>query len=357
MALRRPVVSVALATAATLLAVAGCSSGGNSAGATGSGVTLAQVGHLEQSTITVGAVPTTDSTGLYVAEYDNLFAKYGLHVNIVPETSAETAVNALAYNQIQILTGNYVSFIEAQINYDNGVKPPSPKAVANPSDAQISANLDLFAEASIEQPDFVGLFTPSGSKINTIADLKGKSIGINAPNNVAYLLTASFLEANDILPSTVKFVSIPFPNMEGALLSHKVDVAFLAEPFISIAEQTGPVTMLTNLDAGATAAMPIQGYAATKSYARSHPNTMAAFENALEQGQEIATNDRHLAEVATAKYAFPPGTPSPGLFTSIMQFETYPIGPVDVARLQRVATLMQKFGLIKPFNVRQMLGD
>jgi NitT/TauT family transport system substrate-binding protein len=358
MSLRRPVrpglrVPVLLAAATAVAVLAGCSSGGTNSDST-AGVTLAHVGHLEQSTITVGAVPTTDSTGLYVAEYKGLFAKYGLHVNIVPETSAETAVNAMALNQIQILTGNYVSFIEAQINWDNGVKP---KALANPSDAQISADVDLFAEASIEQPGFVGLFTPPGSKITTIQDLKGKSIGINAPNNVAYLLTAAFLEANDIPPSSVHFVSIPFPNMEKAVLTNKVDVAFLAEPFISIAEETGPVTMLTNLDEGATAAMPIQGYAATKSYARSHPNTMAAFENALEQGQQLATSDRHLAEVATAKYAFPPGTPTPALFTAIMQFENYPLGNVDVARLQRVASLMHSFGLIKQFNVEKMLGD
>lgn len=360
MALRRPArgalrvsVPVLLAAATALLLAAGCSSGG-SAEDSAAGVTLAQVGHLEQSTITVGAVPTTDSTGLYVAEYDGLFAKYGLHVNIVSETSAETAVNALALNQIQILTGNYVSFIEAQYNWDNGVKP---RPIANPTDSQISANLDLFAEASIEQPGFIGLFTLPGSKITTIADLKGKTIGINAPNNVAYLTTASFLEANDISPSSVRFESIPFPDMEAALVSKKIDVAFLAEPFISISEETKGVTMLTNLDEGATTGLPIQGYAATKSYARTHPNTMAAFENALEQGQEIATNDRHLAEVATAKYAFPPGTPTPALFTAIMQFETYPIGPVDVARLQRVADLMQSFGLIPAFSVEKMLGD
>lgn len=364
MALRRPAgsglrVPVLLATAsAVALLVAGCTSGGSSTvsgsvSGIGGAVTLRHVGHLEQDTITVGAVPTTDSTGLYVAEYEGLFAKYGLHVNIEPETSAETAVNSLGLNQIQILTGNYVSFIEAQINWDKGVRPT---AIANPTDAQIAADVDLFAEASIEQPGFVGLFTLPGSKITTIADLKGKTIGINAPNNVAYLLTAAFLEANDIAPGSVRFVSVPFPLMQAALASHKVDVAFLAEPFISIAEETGGVTMLTNLDEGATTGMPIQGYAATKAYARSHPNTMAAFENALEQGQEIATNDRHLAEAATAKYAFPPGTPSPALFTAIMQFEQYPLGNVDVARLQRVATLMNSFQLIKQFNVGKMLG-
>jgi NitT/TauT family transport system substrate-binding protein len=341
--------SVAIAGLVAVV-VAACSSGSDDT----TGVPMMHVGQLEQRTITVGAVPTTDSTGLYVAEYDGLFAKYGLHVNIVPETSAETAVNALALNQLQILTGNYVSFIEAQVNWDNGVKP---EAMANPTDAQISANLDLFAEASIEQPNFIGLFTGPGSKITSIADLKGKSIGINAPNNVAYLTTASVLAENGISPSSVRFVPIAFPDMEGALLSHKIDVAFLAEPFISIAEETGPVNMLTNLDEGSTTGLPIQGYAAVKSWARTHPNTLAAFENALEQGQELATSDRQLAELATAKYAFPPTTKNPQLFTAIMQFETYPTGPVDATRLQRVADLMEKFGLIRPFSVKQMLGD
>jgi NitT/TauT family transport system substrate-binding protein len=355
-----------LATAVTLAVAAGCSSG--SSGGVG-GTTLAQVGHLEQTNLTVAAVPTTDSTGLYVAQYEGLFAKEGLHVTIVPAISAEQSINQLATNQIQVLAGNYVSYIEAQINYDHGVKPVNVPFPPGPNDSQISANLDIFAEASVMQPGFVGLFTPAGSLIKTIAQLKNKTIGINAPGNVAYLLLASFMAANGLTPPAIDsplLKIIPFPQMESSLLAHKVDVAFLAEPFVSIAEDTAGVTEMTNLDAGATTAFPIEGYAATKSFAKANPNTMAAFESALQMGQQIATTNHTVAEAATVKFGLlpnmPPKTPVPfaNQIATLLQFESYPIGQVDATRLQRVANVIKQFNVFpampSQFDVKQLLG-
>lgn len=361
----RPAVSVLLATAISLGLAVGCSSSDTTAATTA--MPGGPAGPVEQKTITVAAVPTTDSTGLYVAKYDGLFAKYGLTVNIQPAISAEQSINQLAFGQIQVLSGNYVSFIEAQINHDNHVQPVNSP---NPSDNQISANLDIFAEASVMQPGFVGLFTPSGSKIKSISQLAGKTIGINAPGNVAFLLLASWEKANGIAvtpPNLLKI--IPFPDMEAALLKRptpEIDVAFLAEPFVSIAEDSAGVTEMTNLDEGATTGFPIQGYAVTKEFARKNPNTVQAFYAALEQGQQIASTDRHVAEAATVKYGLLPNMPkgTPPAFAneiaSILQFESYPLGAVDGTRLQRVANVMHSFGVYPMpanFNVHELLGD
>ncbi len=357
MALRRPGVIAMLATAVTL--TVGCSSGITS------GATVTQVGPLETATLNVAAVPTTDSTGLYVAQYEGLFAKDGLHVNILPAISAEVSVNQLALGKIQILTGNYVSFIEAQINHDHGIQPANVPFPPGPSDNQISADLDIFAEASVMQPGFVGLFTPRGTTVRSVAQLKGKTIGINAPNNVAYLLLASWEEANGMSPTPPNLLRyIQFPDMEQALLTHKVDVAFLAEPFVSIAEDTAGVSEVTNLDQGATTGFPIQGYAVTKEWARANPNTLAAFYTALEQGQQIASSNREIAEKATVQYGLLPNMPpkTPLAFANqiatLLQFESYPLGHVDSTRLQRVADVMTQFHVIPShFGVKQLLGD
>ncbi len=365
MAIRRPAVSVLLATVVTLGLAAGCSSSGTSASTTA--MPGGPAGPLEQRTINVAAVPTTDSSGLYVAQYEGLFAKYGLHVNISPAISAEQSVNQLAFNQIQVLSGNYVSFIEAQINHDNHVQPANVAYPPGPNDDQISADLDVFAEASVMQPGFVGLFTAAGSKIKTIPELAGKTIGINAPGDVAFLLLASWEQANGIAPTPAKLLKIiPFPDMETALLQHQIDVAFLAEPFVSIAEDSAGVTEMTNLDEGATTGFPIQGYAVTKKFARKNPNTVQAFYAALEQGQQIAATNRQVAEAATVKYGLLPNLPpkTPAAFAnqiaSILQFESYPLGAVDPTRLQRVASVMRAFNVYpmpKNFNVRELLGS
>lgn len=365
MAIPRPAVSVLLATAISLGLAVGCSSSDTSA--TTTAMPGGPAGPVEQKTITVAAVPTTDSTGLYVAKYEGLFARYGLTVNIQPAISAEQSINQLAFGQIQVLSGNYVSFIEAQINHDNHVQPANVAFPPGPNDNQISANLDIFAEASEMQPGFVGLFTPSGSKIKSISQLAGKTIGINAPGNVAFLLLASWEKANGIAVTPANLLKIiPFPDMEAALLKHQIDVAFLAEPFVSIAEDSAGVTEMTNLDEGATTGFPIQGYAVTKEFARKNPNTVQAFYAALEQGQQIASTDRHIAEEATVKYGLLPNMPkgTPPAFAneiaSILQFESYPLGAVDATRLQRVANVMHSFGVYPMpanFNVHELLGD
>lgn len=341
MTYRRPCFS-ALLTAVSLMLAAGCSGGGGA---------QAQ-GPLEKTDLTVAVVPTTDSTGFYVALHENLFAQQGLHVRYVPAISAESVINQEALGKIDIVGGNYVSDIEAQNNYNQGIRATSQ---VNPEAGQIAANLDVFAEASVMQPDFVGLFTPPRSPINKVADLKGKTIGINAPGNVAYLLVASFLKQNGIQPGSVHFKYFPFPLMAQMLMEHKVDVAFLAEPFISIAEEAVGVTELTNLDQGASENFPIQGYSVTKEFAARYPNTLAAFKRALEQGQEIADTNRGAAEQATAAFKATDGV-SPQI-AAVITFESYPLGAVDSVRLQRVADDMRQFGLLKTsFNIRQIVG-
>ena len=327
-----------LLLAAALTLIAGCTS------------SSAQVrtAAVEKPDVTVAVVPTTDSTGFYIALKQGLFAAQGLHVKYVPAISAETVINQQALGQIDVVGGNYVSDIEAQVHYDNGQRATSQ---ANPSNSQIAADLDIFAEASVMQPNFVGLFTPAGSPITSAQDLRGKTIGINAPGNVAYLLVAAYLEANAVSPSSVHFKSIPFPLMAQALLTHQVNVAFLAEPFVTLAQQADGLTELTNLDEGQSTAFPIEGYTVTKEFAKKYPGTLAAFERALEQGQEIADTDRFAAEKAMVAFS---GIDA--VTAAIVTFESYPIGQVDAVRIQRVADDMREFHLIPQFKVSQIIG-
>src|SRR2546421_4587823 len=124
-----------LLTVAALMLAAGCSAGGSTQGQAG----------VKKANLTVAVVPTTDSTGFYTALHDGLFAEQGLHVNYVPAISAEDVINQQALGAVDIVGGDYVSDIEAQNNYDRGVRATDrPNPMAN----QIAANLHEFAEAS-----------------------------------------------------------------------------------------------------------------------------------------------------------------------------------------------------------------
>ena len=61
----------------------------------------------------VGAVPSADSAGLYIAQQQGYFAAAGLQVKIVPIVSAEVAVSGQLKGAYDVTLGNYVSYIEA----------------------------------------------------------------------------------------------------------------------------------------------------------------------------------------------------------------------------------------------------
>jgi NitT/TauT family transport system substrate-binding protein len=307
---------------------------------------------IEQRDLNVAVVPAVDSAGFFVALHEGLFTAHGLHVTFTPAVSSETVINAQALDEpadpIDISCGNYVSYIQAQENYDLG------KRSSSTSDAMVSADLDIFAEGSVMEAGAQGLYVMPGSHIQTLAGLEGKTIGVNAPGNILYLLAASALADNGLSVSGVHFAYYPLPQMAAMLKAGKITAAVLPEPFASQAEQSLGVTLLADLDRGATTAFPVQGCAVTRQWAAVHPATLAAFRAAFEQGQEIADTSRAAVEQAMESLPSPLGVSR--VTAAVMALDDYPVGPVDSVRLQRVADVMREFLGFPRFNVGSMIG-
>ena len=200
-----------------------------------------------------------------------------------------------------------------------------------------------------------GLYVLPGSHIRTLADLEGKTIGVNAPGNILYLLAASALADNGLSVSGAHFAYYPLPQMAAMLKAGKITAAVLPEPFASQAEQLMGVTLLADLDQGATTAFPVQGCAVTRQWAARHPATLAAFRAAFEQGQEIADTDRAAVEQAMEALPSPLGV-SP-VTAAVMALDSYPTGTVDTVRIQRVADVMRQFLGFPTFNVESMISS
>ena len=298
--------------------------------------------------LNVAVVPAVDSAGFFVALHQGLFAAHGLHVTFIPAVSSETVINAQALNQIDVSCGNYVSYIEAQENYNQG------KRSSSASSGTVAANLDIFAEGSVMETGAQGLYVMPGSRVRALADLEGKVIGVNAPGNILYLLAASVLADNGLSVSGVHFAYYPLPEMSAMLKAGKIAAAVLPEPFASQAEQSMGVTLLADLDQGATVAFPVQGCAVTRQWAAQHPMELAAFRAAFEQGQEIADTNR--AAVEQAMEALPKGLEVSKTTAAVMALDSYPVGPVDAVRIQRVADEMRQFLGFPDFNARSMIG-
>jgi NitT/TauT family transport system substrate-binding protein len=341
-------VAVAL-TAVTALA-AGCSSGGGTSVDSIASSLPTNYGKAEQTTLNVGVVPAMDSAGFFVALNEGLFTKEGLHINYSAATSSETAIQQQIKGQLQVTAGNYVSYIEYAA---------SPASASNP--------LEVISEGSVMQQGAQTIFVMPNSHITQLSQLKGKIVGVNAPDNIDYLLDVSVLRENGINPKEVEFPTakdkyfaanqgaIPFPTMGQELQEGHIAAATLPEPFASLAEQDLGAVPLADLNQGATSNFPIEGYVVTKAWAAANPHTLQRFLAALSAGQEIADTDRAAVEKAFEGLNGAPNGQVPPQIAAVMALDTYPIG-IDLTRLQRVADVMYQFNLLpSTYQVKNMV--
>ncbi|MGH3195365.1 MAG: ABC transporter substrate-binding protein [Streptosporangiaceae bacterium] len=293
---------------------------------------------LEKTNLTVGAVPVADEVGLYIAEDEGLFKAAGLNVTIDSIVSSADATTGQNDGKYDVTAGNSVSYIQDQVTGQS--------------------NLEIVAEGSLMQPGNQALYALPGSSYTNITHLKGARIGVNAPDNIGTLLISSVLQEYGMSPRQVRFVPMNFPQMGEALKRHLIDVAWLPEPFGSADAESMGLQELGDLDQGATESFPVGWYVVTKAWAKKYPHTLAAFLDALRQGQEIADTRRNVVEQAMEKLPSPYTVPP--AIAAVMSLETYPLSvapDIDLSRVQRVANEMYLFQMLsRPFKVSSMLG-
>jgi NitT/TauT family transport system substrate-binding protein len=317
--------ATAILSAAALASAAGCSSGSGSPSRPGTA--------LEQPDITVAAIQSVTAAGLYIAAQKGYFTDAGLHVTITSTVGSSAAIPDLVANRVQVVFGNYVSDILAQ--------------------AHGTASLRFLAAGNVSGPREQEVVVLPGSPITSPAGLRGKTIGVNALNNVGTMMIAAVLSSYGVPASAVHFVDIPFPSIAAALAAHRIDAAYITDPFLTAARQKYGTRTLFDCDQGAVADLPISGYVTTSAWAARDPKTVAAFVSALEKGQALADSDRAAVNAALTSYIGISAKTAAAVAVG-----TYPVGQqVQVAPLQRLADLMLEFKLLKhSFNVTAMTG-
>jgi NitT/TauT family transport system substrate-binding protein len=333
------------------LAAAGCSAAGSTSGsgAGAAGLTVpAPAGPLESSSITVEAVPTADEAGLYVASDLGYFRQAGLTVHIVPTGGGELALSDLTHGKTDLVVGNYVSFVLAQIQHQ--------------------ADIRIIANGSQMRPGNQALFVMPGSKVKTIGDLVSQhaTIGVNTLNNIGSLLIGSLLADNGYKLSAVKLLAPagtgnPFQALLPLLKRGKIQAAWLPEPFATIAQQTLGAVKVADFDSGSVQNLPIAAWIGDTGWVKEHPTTIAAFLHAFQRGQEKADTDRAQVESSLIAHTLAPAGAQPASaqqIASLLTLDSYPLA-MDVPELQRVSDVMFQFGLeaglAKPYPMIQMI--
>jgi NitT/TauT family transport system substrate-binding protein len=313
-------------TAATGLAVAalaaGCSSSGSSGSASSgsSASPSASSAKLEQTSITVGALPVVDSAGLYLANKLGYFKQEGLTVKVTSVAQSTQAIPDMLHGTIAAIAGaNYVSFIEAQ--------------------AKGTAQFKILAEGVTCKPNTFGVAALPSSGITKPADLAGKTVAVNLTNNIQTLTLNAVLKADGVDPSKVKYVVVPFPNMVTALKAKQVDAISAVEPFLGGALAADGAKQVVSSCDGPVADLPMSGYLATSDWTQKNPNTAKAFQTALLKAQAYADSNP-----SAVKSIIPTYSKVTAAQAAALPLNTYP-STLDPAQLTKVLSLMKSGGL------------
>jgi len=331
-----------LAAGIPAIALVACSSGSSNGVASGP--------PPEQSTITIDMVPTADAAGVYIAQDNGYFAKQGLTVKIVPINGGEYGMGDLQTGKAQLIEGNYVSFILAQIA--GTFAAPNPN---NPNQTEPAApiNMRLIADSSQMQPGNQGLYVLPSSPYKTVQALVQHhvTVGVNTLHNIGSVFLGSLLTSDNFKPNQLTQSPQILPLMPMLLAQHKIAAAWLPEPFATEAQQDYGAVQLADFDQGSLQSFPIGTVAGNATWVQSHPNTVAAFLRAYAEGQQVADTNRAAVEAALVKNKVAPTAE----IAATMTLDTYPL-VMDVPVMQRVADAMYEFGLIgKSYNIAKMI--
>lgn len=221
-------------------------------------------------------------------------------------------------------------------------------------------NAYIVAQHAGEKPGSFSVYwaVKAESPIKTVADMKGKTVGINVYGSGVYYPMALLLRKNGLDPEKdIKLVETGFPPSEDAIRSGRVDVGVMIQPFAARAEAKGGLRKLFALsDIQQNIVHIIE--VCKKEFVDKNPEAAKSYVRDLTAGMKKALANRNetlqvVSEVTKAPVA--------GL-------ETYLLKPVDFARepgarpnfagIQAMFDLYRQAGLLKkPLDVKQFRRD
>jgi NitT/TauT family transport system substrate-binding protein len=315
-----------LVTAALAVsAVCACSSGSSSTSSSGSG------SGPELTNVSVAALEIPDAVSLRIAQQDGFFKQQGLNVTIqtlsVPDPTAALAAHTLDFSSY-----DYVGLFEQELH--------------NPQ-----LHLKEIVDDGQGEAGDTEILVPKNSPIKSPADLKGKKIAMAGLGvNIGSVPLNELLGEYHVPANDYTVVPMPFPNMPQALKSGEVDAADVVEPFVTISEAQGART-LADVFTGSLSGFPISCWVTTGSFAQQYPKTVAAFQRALVNAQQVAASDPALVRKMLPSFI----TGLTPQLANVMALEDFN-STVSASRLDRVANLLDEFKLLpSSFNVNSLI--
>jgi NitT/TauT family transport system substrate-binding protein len=215
--------------------------------------------------IKIAILPIIDALPFYVAVKQGYFAANGVSVTFIPAASAAERDQLIIAGQADGMINDLVSV-----------------ALYNKQAVQVQTV--RYALTASRDSAMFRILAAKDSGINVPADLAGVPIGMSQGTVIDYV-TTRLLEKEGLAADQIQSIAVPKLNERMALLgSGKLKAATLPEPFGTIAQQAGAITLVDD------SKYPEFGYSVIsfrKSFIDQNPQAVKDFLKAFEQ----AVND------------------------------------------------------------------
>jgi ABC-type nitrate/sulfonate/bicarbonate transport system substrate-binding protein len=232
-------------------------------------------------------------------------------------------------------------------------------ASANAAIVAASKGLDFKVVASLSLESKDGSFTPyavkADSPIKTIADLKGKTVGINGYRSSIELWARAALVSGGLNPDRdVNWAVVPFPAMAEAVKTGKVDVAGMPELFSKGALDKGEIRPLFSSKTGVPQDEELILMIMRPALMKEHPAAVKAFL------ADLATATKwYIAHPKEGRQSFIDAglvKMPPALLFSLTDYKRDPNARPSVAALESQQALMLKLGFQEtPTDIKKLV--
>jgi NitT/TauT family transport system substrate-binding protein len=282
----------------------------------------------------LGYMKIVDTAAMFVAMERGFFKSAGLELETVPMAGGAVIVQGVTSGDLQIGWTNVISLYQAHVaGFDF-------KLIAGGA-TNVKGTNDTHA-----------LLVPKNSPIKSAKDLEGKTVAVNTLNNIVHLMAMAWIDEHGGSSGKVKFVEVPFPQMEPALLAEKVHAASVHEPFASAAVAKGSARLLSHPWSDVANRFLIASWFASDKWLQKNKQTAQAFINALNRGIDALNADPQHSRDIIAKWT---GLPAP-----IAAKVTLPVYDKTLSEkdLQPTIDLTQKYKLIpRAIKARDVISD
>jgi NitT/TauT family transport system substrate-binding protein len=310
---RALVLVLAVACAALLVACGDDESGGGG----GSG------GAAEVTTLKVGVIPIADVAPLYLGVEQGFFEEENLKIE--PQLAEGGAAIVPS-----VLSGDY------QFGFSN----VTSLIIAASKDLPVQIIAQGVLGGTSAEDAWDGVVVPKGSKIKAPKDFEGATVAVNTLNNIGPLAMNSSMEKAGADYTKIKYVEVPFPDMNAALEAGRVDAAWEVEPAFSGGKAAGGTAIMNPYEETAPN-LTVATYFASKQYIAENGDVVDGFKRAIEKSLDYASSHPDEVRAVIGTYTEIP--------QEVLDKITLPVWKADLNEptIELNAELAKKYGFIE----------